>query len=212
MANIVIGCDNFIRPDQSGFGPASDGKAWTEYGSGTLSISSNAGVIVSAGLDTHVQLGADVAANMGVFCQLSINNSGDIPGIQARFTGNGGNPNSYKLVWYSGNLHINRCINGTNTELTTLAYTLQTGTFYNFLLWVIGNAIYGKIWPVGSMEPGGWLTSTNDTQITAGGMAILANTAGATGVQFKNFSSYTLNDSALVYSMCAPFGSSLVSA
>lgn len=214
MPNTVLACDNFIRPNRSGFGTASDGKTWTEYGTGTLSISSNAGLIVSSGLDTDVQLGTDVATNVGVFCQVSINNSSDIPGIEGRFSGNGGTPTSYKLVWYGGNLHINKAINGVNTELTTLAYTLQPGTIYNFLLWMIGSSLYGKVWAAGSAEPGAWTASISDGSITGpGGIAILGNTAAiSTGITYQNFSAYTLADSALIYSLCVPFGGSLIAA
>jgi hypothetical protein len=66
---------------------------------------------------------------------------------------------------------------------------MTPGTFYWFKLRAVGSALAGKAWQSGSAEPGTATTATTDSAITtAGGVAILANTATASGVQFDNFS------------------------
>jgi hypothetical protein len=187
MAMSRIAQDTFQRTNQSGFGTASDGQTWTMTGTGTLSIASNEGLVVSSASDSHIQLGTHVGTDMIALCRIAVSNASDICGVQTRFTSSGGQTTAYKFLWYASAVHLNKAISGVNTQMTTQSFSVTASTFYWFKLATIGTNQYGKIWQDGTAEPGAWTTTFNDTSVTSGGVAILANTAG-TGVQFDNFS------------------------
>jgi hypothetical protein len=180
------GQDSFVRANQSGFGTASNGESWTASG-GTLSIASNKGVIVSDGADAHIQLGSQTGTDMIVQCLLSINNVNDICGIEARFTAASGT-SCYKLLFYGGDVHINKSVTGSGTNLANfggLAMTLNT--LYAFKLSCVGTKVKGKVWVSGAAEPD-WLMSVTDSSVASGGFALLGQTnGGSTGVQCSSF-------------------------
>lgn len=188
-----LGLDNFIRADNaSSWGTASDGQTWVKTGAGTISIASNKGKIVSNGQDTHVQLGSITAPDMEVSCRIIIGHTGDICGVQGRFTAGGGATTTYKLLWYGGQIHLNKGVVGANSQLTGVNFTMTVGTAYWFRLRIAkeaGTNLFGKIWQDGTAEPSAWTTTTSDTAVTgAGGFAVLGNTNGAsTGILFDNF-------------------------
>jgi hypothetical protein len=180
--------DTFTRANQSGFGTASDGETWTANGPGTLSVASNEGVVVSVSSDTHVQLGSQTGSDVVVLCRLAVASVGDVAGVACRYATAGG-VSCYKLLWYGGNIHINKEITGTITEMTSVAFAMTPGTFYWFKLRAVGSALAGKAWLSGTAEPSSFTTTTADNAITSiGGVAILANTATSTGIQFDTFS------------------------
>ena len=189
----ILGLDTFIRADHaSSWGNASDGQSWTKTGPGTISIASNKGKIVSNGSDTHVQLGSKVDDDMEVSCRIIIGHSGDICGVQARFTAGGGATTTYKLLWYGGAIHLNKGVAGANTQMTAVSFTMTPGTAYWFRLRVVkesGTNLFGKIWQDGTAEPGTWTTTTSDSAVTGtGGFAVLGSTNGAsTGILYDNF-------------------------
>ncbi len=180
------GLDSFTRANQSGFGTASDGETWTASG-GTLSIASNKGVIVSDGADAHIQLGSQTGTNMIVQCLLSINNANDICGVEARFTAASGT-SCYKLLFYGADVHINKSVTGSGTNLANNGgFTMTLNTLYVFKISCVGTAIKGKVWANGTGEPG-WLMSVTDSSVASGGFALLGQTnGGSTGVQCSNF-------------------------
>lgn len=187
------GADTFVRANQSGWGTASDGETWTLYGTGTASIASNEGVLISTGIDSNMQLGTQTAADADVRCRIAIGNSGDTCAIQARFTGvagSGTNTTTYKLLFYTGAIHINKSISGTITNLANSTFTMTPGTFYQFRLTLSGSTIQGKVWQDGTTEPTSYQMTVSDTSIVAaGGIAVLAKTVtGSSGVQFDHLS------------------------
>ena len=120
--------DTFVRANQNGWGVASYGESWTFTGAANAnSISNNEGIIAaSGGGDVHAQLGSKTLQNPLITCRIAINNSGDIAGVQGRFSSASGT-SCYKLLWYSGNIHINKAVNGTNTQLISTAFTMKIG-------------------------------------------------------------------------------------
>jgi hypothetical protein len=171
-----LGSDNFNRSDNaSSWGTASDGKTYTVYGSGTASIVSNKGKLKSDGSDSHVQHGTYTSNDYDITFKMKIGDVADIGGIVARYT-HSSSDQSYKLLYYSGGLHINRRISGANSELATGSFTATVGTEYNLRFQIIGTALKGKIW-TGS-EPGSWTVQTTDSSISSGGFAFLASTTG----------------------------------
>lgn len=184
----TLAADTFTRANQSGFGTSSDGETWTETGAGTLSIASNAGVIVSTGSDTNVQLGTNTSATQEVVCLISFGNTNDIGGVQARYSVSGGNVTCYKFLFYSGAVHINKSVAGTNTNLVNLTAALTINTTYWFKLRCIGTGLYAKYWASSGGEPSSWSLTTTDSSASSGGFGILANTnAGSSGFKFSSF-------------------------
>lgn len=188
--------DTFTRADNaSSWGTASNGiDTWSKTGTGTVSISSNEGVIVSAGSDTNMQLGTAQASDFDITCRISFNDTGDIGGIEGRYSVSGGNVSCYKFLFYTGAVHLNKAVSGTNTQLTTASFTITANTFYWMRLQIIGTTLNGKIWADGSAEPTAWTTTTTDSSVVGnGGYAVLGNTAGpSTGVRFDHFNGISL--------------------
>ncbi|GCE14195.1 hypothetical protein [Tengunoibacter tsumagoiensis] len=179
--------DTFARGNQSGWGTASDGETWTETGVGTLSISANSGLISSLATDTHVQLGSKTLTDQDVSARVAIANSGDVVGVQARFSAGGGNTTTYKFLYYGGGVHLNKANAGTNTQMTTATFTMVVATHYWMRLRCIGTSLYGRVWQDGTMEPTTWTTTTTDSSVLSGGFAVLANGNTASGISIDNF-------------------------
>ena len=189
----------FQRSAQSGWGTSSDGDAWVETGTGTVSIASNEGVIVSHGVDTNMRLGTNNAADVELLVRFSINLGNDFVGIQGRFTASGGLTTCYKFLYYAGGVHINKSINGTNTaDLSTAVTTVSYNTYYWLKFRIASTTLSGKIWQDGSSEPGSWTTTATDSSISGTGtarVALLGNTdTGSAGVHFDHFTATTLQN------------------
>ncbi len=186
----VLGNDSFTRSDlASGWGVATDGQIWTQTGPGTRFLSGNEGVLVSTGGDQHVQLGTQTSGDMDLLCRFSVNNLNDIVGLQGRFTSSGGNTTCYKLLFYSGGIHINKAIAGANSNLSNYNQAITANTYYWLRFWISGSNLYGKIWQDGTAELGYWMISATDTSVTgSGGVALLGTTdAASSGVRFDHF-------------------------
>jgi hypothetical protein len=184
----ILSSDSFSRGNQSGFGTASDGESWTFTGqASTNSIASNEGLVKANGNnDTFAHLGSQTSADQEVMCRMAIgDHSGDICGVLGRFTD--GN-NTYKLLYYSGDIHINKSVSGSGSNLANYGgLTLTNGTFYQFKLKCVGTTITGKVWDASTAEPGSWMMTVTDSGVASGGFAILANTSSSAGIQFDTF-------------------------
>lgn len=199
----ILTSDSFSRANQSGFGTSSGGKTYTEIGTGAASISSNEGLIVSSGTDTNMEMNITPTGytDVDLVCRVSINNSGDTCGIESRFSGTTlANISCYKLLFYSGAIHINKEVSGTITNLTNSTFTMNPGTFYWFRLLVQGTNIMAKAWQDGTLEPSAWAMSTTDSSIAGpGAIALIGNTAGpSTGVRFDSLTAYKYTSTGLV--------------
>jgi len=185
----VQSSDTFNRGNQSGWGTASDGESYTFSGhAATEAISGHEGVIsATSGSDTHAQLGSSTLTDQQLQCRIAVNNSGDVAGIEARFSAASGST-CYKLVWYSGDIHLNKSNAGVNTVLTQYGgFTMTPGTFYQFKLLVVGTVLYGKVWADSGSEPTDWMLQASDSSIASGGFALLANSNSGSGVEFDHF-------------------------
>jgi hypothetical protein len=182
--------DTFVRANQSGWGTASDGETWTTTGTGTQTIVSNEGVLISTLADTNVRIGTNTLADVDIRCRITVGAGLDIVGIEGRYSVSGGNVTCYKLVWASGTLLINKCIAGVNTNLATVGYTVAAGVINQYHLRIQGSNIYANLYPDGPNEPSVWMLTATDSSISAaGGYAVLGNTnTGSPGIQFDHFS------------------------
>lgn len=188
----IIASDTFQRSNQSGWGTASDGETWAFTGqAATESIASNEGVIAGTSVnDTHAQIGTQTLGDQELLCRIAINNSNDICGLEARFSTYN---NTYKFLYYSNAVHINKTVSGSNSNLANSgAFTMTVGTFYWFRFRCQGTTIEGKVWQDGTNEPGSWTVSTTDSSLASGGFALLGNTGTGSGVQYDHFTADNL--------------------
>jgi hypothetical protein len=191
----VLGQDTVVRSNvASGWGTATDGQTWTTViptGSvaGTTSVSSNEAIIVDTGNDTDMQLGSQTSKDQVVRGRVSVNNTGDIAGINARFTNSSGSINTYKLIWFSNLIHINKTVANTHTTLGQVSFTMSASTFYWMELELSGSNLIGKIWQDGTAYSGATIVQASDSSITsAGGFGAVGNTAtGSSGVRFDHW-------------------------
>lgn len=188
-----LGNDTFTRTNvASGFGTATDGQSWTQiiptgFAAGTVSVTSNEGVIVNGGTDTLMSLGP-TSGDGEVLVRFSINNAGDTLGVQLRTQNVSGSVSNYKFLWYSGNVHLNKDVSNSNTQITTTAFAVTLNTFYWMRFRLVGTTSWGKIWADGSAEPAAWTATNTDSSVTGVGTAsLLGNTGGGTGVRFDHF-------------------------
>ena len=93
-------------------------------------------------------------------------------GIYARGSGNAGLENLYSLIFKSSTtagdlICLVKYVNGTQSELATLAYTWSVNTKYKLRLQIIGTSLKGKVW-TGATEPTEWTLEATDSSLTAG--------------------------------------------
>lgn len=194
-----LGYDSFQRTDQSNWGTATDGQVWAmPVGTGTAAITNNEGTIISNSADTNMQLGTGIYTDMEILCRASISNTNDIIGFEGRFSSSGGLPTSYKFLFFSGGVHINKGISGNNFNLANATVTININTFYWYRFRIVGTGLFGKVWQDGSVEPSSWTLQATDSSIASGGIALLGNTG--TGSNVVSFDSlyvvdYVLTDS-----------------
>lgn len=186
----ALGQDTFQRANQTGWGTSSDGHVWNNnVGSGTISITSDEGVIsTTSGNDVDIQFDSVSAADVDLYVRFAINNSADVAGIEGRYSAPGAVVTCYKFLYYSGQVHINKSVAGSNTNLTNAGSAITVAAFYWFRFQIQGTTLSGKIWQDGTAEPVSWTTTTTDSSISSsGGLALLANSSSGSGVQFDHF-------------------------
>jgi hypothetical protein len=191
----VLGQDSVVRSNvASGWGTATDGQTWTTViptgsAAGTTSVSSNEAIIVDTGNDTDMQLGSTTSKDQVVRVRVSVNNSGDIAGVNARFTNSSGSVNTYKLIWFSNLIHINKTVANAHTTLGQVSFTMSASTFYWMELELAGSNLVGRIWQDGASYGSATIVQASDSSITsAGGFGAVGNTAvGSSGVRFDHW-------------------------
>jgi len=173
-ASSLIVEDTFQRPDQTGWGNASDGLPWSV---GThFSIASNLGVITGGGTAT---IGPNLMDSQITFEGMT--STGESFGPILRW--NASNDSGYMAALGGGNFQIQRVTNGSTTALATTAATITTNTQYMIRFKVTSQQLQAKFWPASQLEPSTWLTTTDpsSTPYTMG-LCGVRSTTGPTGV------------------------------
>lgn len=181
--------DTFVRANVSGsWGTATDGNTWTRAaGAGTLSVTSDEGIIASSSTSNWMTLGsalaqADTDSLVRVVFDATASTTG---GIITRFVSTS---NGY-LCRYSGSgaFQILR-LAATDVTIATTPWTPTVGTFYWIRFDVQGSTLQARFWQDGTSEPSTWnLTVTDTTYASAGSAGLYAFGSTATGVQFDSF-------------------------
>jgi PKD repeat protein len=182
----VLGQDTFTRPNQNGWGTASNGAPWAPAAA-SLSISANEGVVNSTPSSVYELLGTSTIADANGVVRFSTAASGNTAGIILRAQPNG---NMY-LARYdgAGHLQFEYRIGTSWSHISLVSFTPTVNTFYWLRFQLQGTNVSLKAWAYGTSEPASWNWSGTSSGITGAGQMGLYGYAGAgTPVQFDTFS------------------------
>ncbi len=173
------GYDNPIRPNQSGWGTASDGQPWTELtASGvTFAVSSNE-LTATGSVNAFVQaLGSSTLSDCDVAARLASTSASDVLAVAFRITAS----NTYYFVRIGGGtLEIRKSVAGVITSLVSQVFTTTANTFYRVRGRVIGTTLQCKAFVDGANDPG-WMLSVTDSAIAGPGQFGLRHALNAAG-------------------------------
>src|SRR6266702_2162168 len=173
------GYDNPIRPNQSGWGTASDGQPWTELtASGvTFAVSSNE-LTATGSVNAFVQaLGSSTLSDCDVAARLASTSASDVLAVAFRITAS----NTYYFVRIGGGtLEIRKSVAGVITSLVSQVFTTTANTFYRVRGRVIGTTLQCKAFADGANDPG-WMLSVTDSAIAGPGQFGLRHALNAAG-------------------------------
>jgi PKD repeat protein len=183
--------DTFQRPNQSGWGTASDGMPWSSGSS--LSISSDEGLISSSAASSFETLGSATTADGNALVRFLVRStSTDTAGIILRHQSNG----NMDLARYDGNGHLQFLVmsGGSWTVVSQSSFSPSAGTFYWLRAEVQGSSVYLKVWAAGSTEPPSWTWSGSSSTITsAGKMGLYGYAASGAPVELDSFAVATVS-------------------
>ena len=183
--------DTFQRPNQSGWGTASDGMTWSSGSS--LSISSDEGLISNSAASSFATLGSATTADGNALVRFLVGStSADTAGIILRHQSNG----NMDLARYDGNGHLQFLVmsGGSWTVVSQTSFSPNAGSFYWLRAEVQGSSVYLKVWAAGSTEPSAWTWSGTSSTITAAGeMGLYGFAASGTPVELDSFSVATVS-------------------
>lgn len=198
----VIAADTFTRANISanasiatGWGTPSDGtdtswNALSVTGSPNYAITSNVGTITNSAGGNSLALGTGTADGEAV---VEFQTTATAAAIGLMLRCDAGGTNRYQCRQKAGNLHLEKVVSGTATDLVTQAsFTVSTNTNYWLKLRIVGSNLYAKVWAASGSEPSTWtLTATDSTYTSAGRYGLIAGPT-ATG-QTISYSNYQLS-------------------
>jgi hypothetical protein len=173
----ALAMDNFNRPDQPLWGMSSDNRMWggdANTKNQIFSIVGKAGQIAhSQGQNTfNALLGPNLGPNkdnVQVLLQGSINHfaAGGQSNIGAVLRWSD-NDNWYKAFLDGANLTILKRVNGNQIKLETVPFNAQGNTMYSLRFQAVGATLYAKAWQGNMPEPGSWMLTATDPDLTSG--------------------------------------------
>jgi hypothetical protein len=186
--------DTFTRPNQSGWGTASDGNTWnddhTVFPGAAPSIIGNQGYVdtYTAATDLDQWMGQSYTDEL-VSADFNISLLGNSPSQHgARLLGRVKDANHF--IVFTINAATNTIAiwlnNGNNwAQLNqTSIFNVTLNVWYHAKLLLVGNMIFGKVWAAGTTEPD-WMLSASQSSLTAGMGGIRTTFAD---IYWKNFS------------------------
>lgn len=190
----TYGSDTFTRPDQSGFGTASDGQTWANVGGpGTASITSNRGLLGIANGYTIMRLGTGQHADVELTTVLNQGGSNfNSTGIVWRVADI---DNNYRAVMYDGQIWLQYFSGGAKNTITTSASIsgFTNSADWNMKVRNIGTSIKVRVWQ--GTEPSSWDIDTTDSHITAAGYyGLESDLSGGAGSGSSKYYNFTVTD------------------
>jgi len=162
--------DTFQRPDQQGWGTASDGQVWrgdaADNGppfavrSGVGEIRSGQGRITALLGQPSTNADVTMSASITAFNMTAAN-----IGAVVRYSG----PNEWDKAYIDGiNLVIIQRANGRNTTLASAPFLAQANTSYTIRFRANEILLDAKVWQSETPEPGTWMVHATEKTLHAG--------------------------------------------
>jgi hypothetical protein len=166
----VLAQDTFARQNQSLWGKASDGQSWGADANtlSNFSISANSGQVVGSGTGArnyNAVLGPTATGAEVLFSGSLSSYGGNTLGAILLWS-NGSN--FYKAFIDGTHLTILKKVNGTLTNLQSIAFAATSGTSYTIRFREVGGTLSVKAWATGTTEPSNWMVTTTDSSLAAG--------------------------------------------
>ncbi len=183
----TVAKDTFQRANQTLWGTASDGQAWSSDASSSsaFAITNNTGIVSNTGSNSYSAILGPSGTNAEVLMSGSLSSYSNANfGAVLRWTD--GN-NWYKAYIDGNTFYIQRKVAGTATMLKSTPFTASANTSYTIRFQVSGTTLNAKVWATGSAEPSGWTLTTSDSSLTSGhvGMRVLTQSGKATFTAFQ---------------------------
>ncbi len=161
--------DTFQRPDQQGWGTASDGQVWQGDADDAtrFAIRSGAGEI-GGGQGKITALLGQPSTNADITL------SGSITAFATTATNIGAvvhyrNPDEWDKAYIDGtNLVILQCANGRNTTLAFVPFLAQANTSYIIRFRANTTLLEAKAWQSETPEPGAWMVHASEKTLQVG--------------------------------------------
>lgn len=173
MTNLAV--DSFGRPDQSGFGTASDGQAWVrDAGIGVSNIVSDQGRVGPGGNDSFFLIGTGTAGTVNCLCRVKSGDATNVVAVLFRYSSTSGtNVSGYRAGFFGSNLVVDRYVNGVRSNIgsTNVGYTV--GQEWRVRAIANGTTITVTGWQDGNTEPGPQLNLT-DSSVSTGQYGVSA--------------------------------------
>ena|SRR5579864_8421005 len=158
-----------MRSDQSLWGTATDGQTWGADANtlSNFSITQQTGLIVGSG--------KAAAAYTAVLGPVAADTQAQLSGSISSFGGNtlgavlrwSDRNDFYKAYLTGTHLVVQRKVQGTLTNLKSIAFAAQPGTSYTLLFSAVGTTLSASVWPTGATPPGNWMLSTTDSTLSS---------------------------------------------
>ncbi|HEU5384254.1 MAG TPA: toll/interleukin-1 receptor domain-containing protein [Ktedonobacteraceae bacterium] len=174
-ATVYLAQDTFQRPDQHGWGIASDGHAWggDSTNQARFSIHQKHGEIAGGQGTFNATLGPQMTdAEVSFISALSSFRNVTIGALLRWVNG----ATFYEAYLNGQELILVKRINGFVTRLADVLFPAQMNIRYHLRFRVQGTNLSVRAWPDGSPEPAHWMISTQDNTIHSGlgGLRVVA--------------------------------------
>lgn len=169
--------DTFVRPNQTGWGTASNGETWVQAnGTAALAIAGNQGTVKSATSVNTLRLGTQTPTDADALLRVSISRVGDFVALTLRDQDLN---NFYRLRQTGSQLQLVSNVANVFTILNYYAFAMLINTLYWMRFRVSGdgtqgNNLFGKVWQDGTAEPPDWLVTKTATTINGPGQVGIA--------------------------------------
>ncbi|HSW88361.1 MAG TPA: hypothetical protein VLG12_04310 [Candidatus Saccharimonadales bacterium] len=182
----TIAQDTFIRANQSHWGTASDGHAWSSDAAtnAIFTITNNTGQVKSGSTAYNAIIG-NSATNAQILFSGSMNsfsnaNMGSV--LRWRDTNNW-----YKAYIDGSNLVIQKKLNGATATIKSVTFKATTATNYSLRFQIIGSTLSAKVWPSASVEPVAWTATGTDTSFSSGYCGLRMQVASGITATYTSF-------------------------
>jgi virginiamycin B lyase len=178
--------DTFQRPNQVGWGKASDGLTWggSANNQNVFSINNDKGQVSNGSGPYFALLGPSVTDAEVLFSGSLSSFDKSSLGAVLRWTSA---KNWYKASISGTSLVIQKKVNGTLTLLGKTAFAATAGTSYTVRFSVVNSTLSAKVWQTGTTEPANWMITVMDNSLPSGSCGLQMQVQSTTTAAITSF-------------------------